>query len=446
MVTLIYRYDVGLFVRKFLVGEVTVVDPSRFLKKRTIAMLLILLSVLFLVKGDNFTLTASEHIASDHLFSLVSWEFKNFPRKWIHLLKEAIPGNKPSRSERLIIIDEYLQLARKVQKEKNRIEGVLIRQSVTRGSGSATKELIPTTFAFEQLKKEKHALQDRAEEAVEAEISNLLSEIGFASMFGLIWPPVDIRFAEPPTLLVVSPRDELKLIESVLLEPGLDVMERADIEQAIFDQENLSALVDDLAGLATYPNIVSDLYTKRIVMRTAVHEWMHAYFFFKPLGRNLWNSETMFTINETVADLVGRELGDIVFERLGDDLAISKSTHGLETNIDSNFRRVMRETRKTVEDLLKDGRVDEAEAYLREQHWFLKLRGYGIRKLNQAYFAFRGRYAESAASINPIGDQVKELRDLMPSVSIFIREMSDVSSHTEFLELLARTRTEFGGS
>ena len=76
--------------------------------------------------------------------------------------------------------------------------------------------------------------------------------------------------------------------------------------------------------------------------------------------------------------------------------------------------------------------------------WLLRLGGYGIRKLNQAYFAFFNRYAESASSVSPIGDQVREFRDLMPDVGTFVETISGVSSYREFLELLDQLKQEAG--
>ncbi|HIA15314.1 MAG TPA: hypothetical protein EYN72_00700 [Dehalococcoidia bacterium] len=417
-------------------------EPYYGMRKRTGAGLLFLLVVLLFIRVDNYKLTPVELIAGDHLFSIVRWEIKNFPQKWIHALWEAIPGNKPSREERLVIIDDYLQLARKVQKEVDRVDGVLIRRSATQGSAAAAKELVPTTEALEILTKERNALRAKAEEAVEAEISALLAEMGFESRFGLIWPPVDIKFEEPPTLLVLSTRDKISLISSILLDPDIKGVERDRIENEILEKHNLSSYVDDLAGLATYPNFVNDLYTTRTVMRTAVHEWMHAFFFFKPLGKNLRKNDTMFTMNETVADIIGRELGDMVFERIGGDLTISASRYAPAEDINPQFTKVMRETRRRVDELLSEGKIEEAEEHMREQQWFLRLRGYGLRKLNQAYFAFRGRYAESPASTSPLGAQLNEIRDLLPSIEAFIREIIEIGSNAELLALLDRLRAE----
>jgi len=424
--------------------EAQIQEARRRPRWRAHAAMALLLLTMLVVPVDNFRLSPVRLVAADHLFSLVQWEITNFPQKWVHALWQLIPGKKPSREERIRLIDEYLQLSRKVQKEEDRIEGVLIRQSATRGSGSAAKEVAPTRDYLDELSAQRRRLRARAEEAVEAELSSVLAELGFKSRIGLIFPPVDLKFQEPPTLLIVSPRDELRVLGSVLLDSDLKGVERDAIEQQILREQNISALVDDLAGLATYPTIVSDLFTTRTVMRTAAHEWLHAYFFFRPLGQSLRNTDDMFTMNETAADIAGRELGDLVFERIGGDLSVSASRYAPAEDRYPDFTRVMRETRTRVEELLGEGKIEEAEQYMREQQWFLRLRGFNIRKLNQAYLAFRGRYAESPASVSPLGERLNELRELLPSVGDFIREISRVSSVAEFTALLERARREAG--
>jgi hypothetical protein len=150
----------------------------------------------------------------------------------------------------------------------------------------------------------------------------------------------------------------------------------------------------------------------------------------------------MSTINETTAVLVGRELGDTAFVRMGGDLSDSARRYLSAEDRDPVFTREMRKTRLGLEELLDEGKVDEAEQYLKERWWFLALRGYRLRKLNQAFFAFRGAYAESPASISPIGGQIDKLRALFPTLGEFIGVMAGVSSHREFLELLKRFGVE----
>ena len=73
---------------------------------------------------------------------------------------------------------------------------------------------------------------------------------------------------------------------------------------------------------------------------------------------------------------------------------------------------------------------------MEERRLFFVENRYSIRKLNQAYFAFYGTYADTAASVSPIGDQLVRFRSFMPDVGTFVRTVSGVSSYEEFLEML----------
>ena len=412
----------------------------RFRWWRKVFLALILLT-LFIPRMDSFRITPVELIAFEHLFSLVEWEAANFPKKWLHVLVNMVPGQKPSREVRLELVDEYLRVVRQASKEERRIEGASQLRSF---KGADTNQSVPTDEYLRELLSRKRELRPEAEESIEAEVSAVLAALGLESRIGLIWPPVDIRFGPPPTLLVISPRDKIDMTGAVFLDPDIEPFERDEVEKRVFNEVGYAAYVDDLAGLATFPNMVNDLYTTRTVIRTAAHEWLHSYWFFHPFGRNYFASTEMTTLNETAATLAGNEIGDIAFERMGGDLSENARRYEAADKSDPNFTKFMRETRIEAERLLEEGAIEEAEEYMRKRQWELRLRGYYIRKLNQAYFAFRGRYGDSPASISPIGDQMRELRSYTSDIGEFIDVISDVSNPAEFEALLERLREERG--
>ena len=419
--------------------ESDAIRPRRQFRWWRKLLLGLVLLTLFIPRVDNFRITPVELIAFEHLFSLVEWEAANFPRKWIHSLINLVPGQKPTREERLELVDEYLKVARLASKEERRIEGASQLRSF---KGADTSQVVPSDEYLLELLARKRELQPEAEESIEAEVGAVLATLGLQSRIGMIWPPVDIRFGEPPTLLVISPRDKIDMTGAVFLDPDIEPFERDDIEKRVFDEVNYAAYVDDLAGLATFPNMVNDLYTTRTIVRTAAHEWLHSYWFFHPFGRNYFASTEMTTLNETAATLAGNEIGDIAFERMGGDLSENARRYEAASKSDPNFTRFMRETRIEAERLLDEGQIEEAEEYMRKRQWELRLRGYYIRKLNQAYFAFRGRYADSPASISPVGEQMRELRSYVSDIGELIAVISDVSNPTEFEALLERMRAE----
>ena len=278
------------------------------------AFLTLILLTLFIPRTDSFRITPVELIAFEHLFSLVEWEAANFPKKWLHGLVNLAPGQKPSRVERLELVDEYLRVVRQASKEERRIEGASQLRSF---KGADTNQSVPTDEYLRELLSRKRELRPEAEESIEAEVGAVLATLSLESRIGLIWPPVDIRFGPPPTLLVISPRDKIDMTGAVFLDPEIEPFERDEIEKRVFDEVGYAAYVDDLAGLATFPNMVNDLYTTRTVIRTAAHEWLHSYWFFHPFGRNYFASTEMTTLNETAATLAGNEIGDIAFEADG---------------------------------------------------------------------------------------------------------------------------------
>lgn len=416
--------------------------PGRFGWRRRILLWFVVASLL-LVPIDTSRLSPSQTVVAPYMFSVLQWEATHFFRKWTHLFWDSIQGEKPTRHRRLAILDQYLLLARMVEKEKSRLEGSIVRPIATEAQPGLGKDAAGISRDYLQnLVDYKESLRNKAEEVVEAEISSVLNNEGLSVWGQLIFPPVDIWLGEPPTVLVVSPRDRINRQELVLLIADINPVERDRIETEIYEEHGLSSLVIDLSGLATYPTIVSDLDPMRSILRTACHEWIHAYFFFRSLGQGIYDSDDMWTLNESAADLAGRELGDLVFASIGGDLTDSARKFLPSEERDPFFTSYLRETQQEVRELLDNERVEEAEQYMKERWWQLRLGGYRLRKLNQAFFAFHEVYASSPASISPIGDELEELRGLQPGLGPFIRAISSVSSYPEFLKLLDQLRQE----
>jgi hypothetical protein len=91
----------------------------------------------------------------------------------------------------------------------------------------------------------------------------------------------------------------------------------------------------------------------------------------------------------------------------------------------------MHETRVTADQLLSEGQVAQAEAYMEQRRKFFWENGHAIRKLNQAYFAFYGSYADvpgGAAGEDPVGPAVRKLRQQSGSLAEFVSRMVGLTS------------------
>ena len=393
------------------------------------------------IRGDVFTLNPAQEASSKYAFDLVGWHFSNSMSKWTHRALRAIPGQTISDSDRLALVDEYFRLGHVENDLESRLNVAASQASET---GSEAKRLQDELDRVHQLR---HDIRNDVEETLESEISSVARAEGLGFVGEVVIPPVDVRLVETPKVLITSPRDRIEWQDDVLLDPHMSVENRGKVETRLLETENLSALVLDIGGVATYPASVYSGMDLNATLSLMAHEWLHHYLFLRPLGQNMFDSPDMRVLNETVADLGGRELGGITRERIEARMpmtvpaAFGATAGALEAAPspanDFDFRREMQETRRAVDALLADGEVEIAESYMETRRRVFVEHGHPIRKLNQAYFAFNGTYAESPASVNPIGGQVRRLRELSPDFGAFISLVSGVSSYAEFLDVLS---------
>ena len=290
------------------------------------------------------------------------------------------------------------------------------------------------------LRAERSEMSNTVQRILEGRLTRVIKEAGLTRRFGgdVVWPPVNIEFQDPPSVLVKSPRSEIRIESEQLLEGDLPI-ERAEQLEAKAERDGAtSALVVRIGGIAMYPAIIPEDADYAFVMEDIAHEWMHHYLFFTPLGRRYFSSGKLTTLNETVADLAGRELGArLVAEYpLGPSYVSSGGVMASPAGA-IDFVAEMRALRRQVEALLADGKIEEAERLMEEKRRYLADNGYYIRKLNQAYFAFHGSYADSAGSIDPIGPKLDALREESVSLKAFVERARELTSEADLDRALA---------
>ena len=387
------------------------------------------LVALLLWSGKDYRPTESEEAIAAYRFNLLAWEVGNVFDKWYHELLALLPWNSPpSRPERIALAEEFFRLG---QEERRREAELLI-----------LPESSPEADEIRRRLEEIHGRQDNirpvVEQTVEREISAVLADEGFSSRIGAILPPVDTVLGHSPALLVTSPRDRIFRQDNILLRHGVRPDEREALEDITLRERNLSAIVVNTGGVGTFPSVVSSGGSLHFALNTVAHEWLHNWFFFQPLGQHFWDNPEMTTLNETAATLGGWEIGDRAYEAMT-GIAYERKPPGPPAERDPNafdFTAEMRETRQRTEELLAEGSIEEAEHYMEERRLELLERGYRIRKINQAYFAFYGSYATSAASISPIEGQMRELRERSESLEDFLKTVAQFTTYQEFLDYL----------
>lgn len=280
----------------------------------------------------------------------------------------------------------------------------------------------------DSLRAERSELKNTVALILEGRLTSVIKEADLTRHIGadVVWPPVNIEFQDPPAVLVRSPRSEIKRESQSLLRGDLPIERVQHIESDAERDGKTSALVVNIGGIAIYPAIIPFDEDYHVILQDIAHEWMHHYLYFTPLGRAYFDDPDLTTLNETVANIAGRELGDRLFAEYPLEQPPAYVTvapvFGTSAQVAPivDFVKEMRDLRRHVESLLAQGDIDEAERAMEEKREFLVANGYYIRRLNQAYFAFHGSYADSAGSIDPIGPKLDELRRESPSLRDFV--------------------------
>ena len=298
-----------------------------------------------------------------------------------------------------------------------------------------------TVTRYFQMRSERDQLRAGAEVAIERLVGQAYIDSGVARSEPLpvagIFPPVLVDLTAPPNVLVISPRTELRVVHSSVLQ-AMDVAAQEQLERSA-DSTGVSSLVAPIGGIATYPSMVLEDDSAERVLSSVAHEWMHQYLIFYPLGAGYWDSQETREINETTAEMIGAEVGGTLARSLG--LAANPSVRAEPTSNEPafDFRAFMRETRLQMEQLLAREEVDAAEAYMRQRRDELAAHGYAIRKLNQAYFALYGSYGEGFAASpgNPIPGLLRQLRASSPSLGDFVVRVRGISTVAELRQAAA---------
>ncbi len=289
-----------------------------------------------------------------------------------------------------------------------------------------------------------------SEAVIEQQVEQILNKLGFG-IGGQIFPPVLYQVSDLPLNLIVSPRTEIRTVFDINLQGGLDTLEKESIENGIFTNMDYASLVEPIGGLSAYPTMVMQTTNLNWLLETVVHEWVHNWLVFRPLGLHYNDSPQTRTMNETTASLFGSEVGERLVayfypKRL--PIPPAPKMHNKITQDDQNilmgfdFRAEMRETRIKVDELLASGAVEEAEGYMEERREYFWENGYQLRKINQAYFAFYGSYNDvpggGAAGSDPVGPAVRKVWAESINLRSFLQTMGKFKSYEDLQEMLGR--------
>jgi hypothetical protein len=374
-------------------------------------------------------------IVKPYDFSTLAWEIKTIP----HELNQLICNRLGKRTDEAQVVASHFAVVRQIRVLRAQIQAI--------NQGSLPGDPASLEAELDALEGQELASQDKVERILEKQIKIVLAEQGIFNPLDsylrikINLPPVNFRLEKPPHLLVVSPRDRIESIREITLKPDINLEEMETIEVEV-DELGVSSLVVELGGLgATYPSFVTNEASLRFTIDAACEEWLHQYLFLRPLGflyaldlTGLAPNYEIATINETVASMASKEIGALVYEKYYSQYQNALQPSQEDSGFD--FDREMRDIRRQVDRYLAQGEIELAEDFMEQKRQYLADNGYYIRKLNQAYFAFYGTYADSPTSISPIGAELEKLREQSASLKDFLNRAATITSRKHLQDML----------
>lgn len=296
---------------------------------------------------------------------------------------------------------------------------------------SAAANLL-TQLAY--LQSQKDQLEPMAEAILQAQVNEIAAQMGL-TLAGQAIPPVLYHTTPPPDALIVSPRDVIRQDYNISISPDINVDQMETLENQVDKSMNVSSLVVGIGGIGLYPTMVEETTDINGLVEVVAHEWIHNYLTLHPLGVSYENSPELRTMNETTASIAGKELGRAVVREYYPEFLPPEAPPVSDTTSQDrppsppvfSFNAEMHLTRVNTDRLLGEGKIDVAETYMELRRQFLWDHGYHIRKLNQAYFAFYGAYADQPAGpagADPVGAAVRLLRQKSSSLEEFINRIA----------------------
>ena len=347
--------------------------------------------------------------------------------------------------DRQVVLD-YIDLVERIQRAEGHLEDIYADPEVSNPELSSTL----VRRQLDEMYAEREQLAPLAEGVLQSQVTATVAELGL-TYGGQPFPPVLFSTTTLPTALIVSPRDAIHQDHNISLPPDMTADERTALEGQVDAALDVSSLVVNVGGIGLYPTMVMQSTSMNWLAEVISHEWIHNLLTLRPLGVSYMVSPELRTMNETAASIAGKEIGSAVIERYYTELApllLAQTAAAPETDEPPSdppafdFRTEMRITRERADDLLAEGKIEEAEEYMEARREIFWEHGYHIRKLNQAYFAFYGAYADlpgGAAGEDPVGAAVRTLRADSPSLADFIKHISWMTSFEQLQEAVGES-------
>ena len=380
-------------------------------------------------------------------FDYLSWMF-NAARLKVEQGAVGVP-DYINREESSVAVSDYMKVTQQIIEAEDALNKIYADPSISDKQGASAH----IRSQLDVLDRKQASLAPIAEGILQGQVAQVAADDGLTAL-GQPIPTVLYHSTSVPDALIVSPRERIQQSANISITPGLTADQQTALEDRVDKGLDVSSLVVPIGGVGVYPTMIMRTTDLNWLTSTIAHEWTHNYLEFRPLGLLYDKTPELRTMNETTADIAGGEIGAQVMKQYYPEthtsvppslslvaLPFNHPNPGELQRPTFDFRAEMHTTRVTADALLAQGKIAEAEAYMEQRRQIFVENGYYIRRLNQAYFAFYGAYADvpgGAAGEDPVGPAVRALRARSTSLADFVNRIAWMTSFDELKQAVGQ--------
>ena len=308
---------------------------------------------------------AEQYIRNEQ-FDFIGWTFNAIGTK---IAQNSLDEQSYlSQAERSNVVRSYFKLRAKLEQVEGQISNRYSDPNVADPAAATTDLRRQQTDLRAQMAR----TQSLAEAVLQEQLSVILAEQGLTTL-GQPLPPVAFHLTDLPYAFIISPRSTIRQDANLDISGDLGLDQQVMLEDTVSKALDVSALVVPLGGIGTYPTMVGQSSDLPWIAAVIAHEWTHNYLAFRPLGMNYDKSGELRTMNETTAESTGMALGALLIQKYYPELAPAPAVFRNELRRGAapaaqkpqapgfDFVAAMHDTRVTVDALLAQGKIDEAE-------------------------------------------------------------------------------------
>ena len=181
--------------------------------RRWSLLFLLLVGLLLGLRGSivlpNPSPATIDEFADEYRFDVTIWEFQALLQKAISNLR--YPSPRLAGLEGSLHVQRYIELSYEASELEGEIEAAYAALPL---DAPATEEIVKLEGDLNQLQSRQREMQPMVETIIERQVSRTIYRQGLTTA-GVVWPPVLFRLDAPPLLLIVSPRDQIELMEEL---------------------------------------------------------------------------------------------------------------------------------------------------------------------------------------------------------------------------------------